>query len=464
MPLFPFTRKNKSKAGATAGTGGSSAAVLASRFGVRGDGAAAGGDDGNGAAREGRPGPDRALNRLWDRWKPRGRRGKGGGRDPFPETSELSLLGLETDEGSDQGGRKAGRKAGPGRPTRPSAPAIAAMLLLLAVAGLAVGLAVKAPETVARLDAARGLGSHVAILLPDGSPRFGPPATAAPVEEAPLDPVDMPVTLTPSRNDMLLERLRVGRVPRVAPDGTMAWQYYARPFPQEDPRPRIAIILTGLGLSHAATQAAIDRLPSAVTFAFPPSGQALQARVDDVRAKGHEVLLALPLQPAGYPANDPGPNTLLTNLSDEENTRRLEASLAAFTGYVGVTSRTDSGTAFLTQRDNVRGLLLQVQRRGLLYVDLWQVAGSKGGAVAKELSLPRVISDLQIDRVPSIIGIDAQLAQLEQLAKANGVAVGFAEATYPVSVERLSDWAIGLRDRGIVLAPVSAVVNRQADR
>ncbi|MFV3073102.1 divergent polysaccharide deacetylase family protein [Niveispirillum fermenti] len=462
MPLFPFTRKNKSKAGATAGTGGGSAAVLASRFGVRRGGATAGADaDAKGDEADHRSVPGKAGQRFWDRVKPRGGRGKGKAGNPFSDSSELSLLGLETEEETGGNGRKA---KGPARRARPSPPAIAALLLVLAMAGVAVVLAVKGPETVARLDAARGLGSRIVILLPDGSPRFAPPATAAPVEEAPLDPVDMPVTLTPSRNDMLVERLRVGRVPRVAPDGTTAWQYYARPFPQEDQRPRIAIILTGLGLSHAATQAAIDRLPSAVTFAFPPSGQDLQARVDDVRAKGHEVLLAVPLQPAGYPANDPGPNTLLTNLSDEENTRRLEASMAAFTGYVGVTSRTDSGTAFLTQRDNVRGLLQQVHRRGLLYVDLWQVAGSKGSAVAKELSLPRVISDLQIDRVPSVIGIDAQLAQLEQLAKANGVAVGFAEATYPVSVERLSDWAVGLRDRGIVLAPVSAVVNRQADR
>jgi polysaccharide deacetylase 2 family uncharacterized protein YibQ len=369
-------------------------------------------------------------------------------------------------------GDKAGAAAKGERPPA-SKPLIAASavagVFLLALAGTAVWLAVGAHDTAARLTAARQVGPRLPVLLPDGTPRF--PDAPAPTEEvvpkaeeAPLDPVEMPVTLQPSRNDLLLERLRVGLVPKVAPDGTAPWQHYARPFPQDDKRPRIAIVVTGMGQSSAATQAAIARLPGAVSFAFAPTTPQPQPLVDAAREKGHEVLLAVPMQPQGYPANDPGANTLLTSLSDEENVRRLEATLAAFTGYVGLTSRTDSGTVFLTQRENLRAVLQQVQRRGLVYLDLWQVQGSKVAPLAKELSLPRAFSDLQIDRMPSAIGIDEQLAQLERLAQANGVAVGFAEAQNPVVIDRLALWAGTLRDRGIVLAPVTAVVNRQADR
>lgn len=442
MALFPLARKKKTEAAPP--TDGGSAAVLASRLGAK---------------RVSRPN-ERAAKKDRKRWS-FGRKAMGADKGG---DMDLSLL-ADSEEGldfSDPGGspaRKPTKKRG-----KPSPPVIAGLLLLLALAGTAGWLAIKAPETIRRLEAARSLGPGVPVMMPDGSLRFADAPVVAPEEEVPLDPVDMPVTLMPSRNDQLLERLRAGRVPRVAPDGTAPWQYYARPFPQEDKRPRIAIVVAGLGQADTATQAAIDRLPGAISFAFTPTGDNLQAKVDEARNKGHEVLLSVPMQPLGYPANDPGPNTLLSNLSDEENARRLEASLAAFTGYVGVTSKTDSGTDFLTQRESLRGVLLQVQRRGLVYLDLWQVSGSKAAAVAKELSLPRAISDLQIDRIPSGIGIDAQLAQLERLAQANGVAVGFAEVTNPVSLERLSIWSASLRDRGIVLAPVTAVVNRQADR
>ena len=80
-----------------------------------------------------------------------------------------------------------------------------------------------------------------------------------------------------------------------------------------------------MGQSVAATQEAIARLPGAVSFVFTPTSADPQPLVDEARGKGHEVLLAVPMQPVGYPANDPGANTLLLNQSDEENVRRLEA-------------------------------------------------------------------------------------------------------------------------------------------
>lgn len=445
MALFPLARKKKT---AAMDADGGSAAVLASRFGVRG------GQAGKPADKKAKGGA-KGKKKRWS---------FGRDKKKAPDHDAMDLDLTLADDADDDAGPLSKPSREKKKRGRPSPPALTAMALTLAAAGTLAWLAIQAPDTMRRLEAARSLGRGVPVMLPDGSPRFAEAVAAAPEEEVPLDPVDMPVTLNPSRNDALLERLRVGRVPRVAPDGMAPWQYYARPFPQDDKRPRIAIVVTGLGQAAAATHAAIDRLPGAVSFAFTPSGENLQAQVDQARAKGHEVLLSVPMQPLGYPANDPGPNTLLANLTDEENVRRLEATLAAFTGYVGLTSKTDSGAEFLTQRDSLRAVLLQAQRRGLTYLDLWQASGSKAAAVAKELSLPRAISDLQIDRVPSGIGIDAQLAQLERLAQANGVAVGFAEVTNPVSLDRLSIWAAGLRDRGIVLAPVTAVVNRQADR
>ena len=72
---------------------------------------------------------------------------------------------------------------------------------------------------------------------------------------------------------------------------------YARPFDRNDPRPKIAIIVGGLGLGEAVTQAAVDRLPPGVTLAFTPYGSSLQGLVSTARAKGHEVLLEVPMEP-----------------------------------------------------------------------------------------------------------------------------------------------------------------------
>ena len=112
---------------------------------------------------------------------------------------------------------------------------------------------------------------------------------------------------------------------------------YARPTNADASRPRVAILIRGLGLSQSATQTAIDTLPPEITLSFVPYPKDLQSWVNKARAAGHEVMLELPMEPYDYPDNDPGPSTLLTGLEPDENTKRLEWLLSRFTGYVGVT-------------------------------------------------------------------------------------------------------------------------------
>lgn len=347
------------------------------------------------------------------------------------------------------------------RPPRPTGFLITSLVLVAGLAAVAGWLAGNADDTESRRVAAEQPRATADVLLPDGSKRFPDPVPAA---EVAVDPVDMDVELSPSRNEALLERGRAGFLPKIGPDGLAPWQYYARPFPQNDPRPRIALVVTGMGQSIAQTESAIDRLPGVVTFSFVPQVAGLQDMIDRSRRDGHEVLLAVPMEPLGFPRNDPGPGALLTALSDEENVRRLEEVMAKATGYVGLTAKTDSGTKFLTRRESVDAILAQVKRRGLMFFDLWQVRESFATRVADQVQMPRAVSDVQIDRVASPQAIEAQLAELERLAKANGVAVGFIEAQNPVSIERVAAWTVGLRDRGIVLAPLTAVAGRQPTR
>lgn len=357
---------------------------------------------------------------------------------------------------------EADEDAAPKRSLKAFAFPAAVAAFILALGGTGAWLHFTAGDMAARL-AAMSARTVIAVTTPDGKPRFASVAAAgAPsVEDRPVDPVDIPVTLAGSRNDTLLERGRAGLLPKVGADGIQPWQHYARPFPQDDKRPRIALVLTDFGISQSAAETAMARLPGTVTFAVPAGLKDAQALVDKARSNGHEVLIAVPMEPVGFPRNDPGPGTLLTTLNDEKNVERLETAMATATGYVGLTSVT--GSVFTRKAENMRAVLQQVQRRGLVFVDAWLVPDSKATRLATELNLPRAVSDGLIDRVASAGGIDAQLKELERLATANGVAVGFAQPL-PVTIERLAAWSATLRDRGIVLAPITAVVNRQPDR
>ncbi|CAN0084007.1 unnamed protein product, partial [Discosporangium mesarthrocarpum] len=310
---------------------------------------------------------------------------------------------------------------------------------------------------------------------PAAAPAAEPPAPAAPQPQQqavlpalptppPLPPLarDSVGALVPAPDPGLVEQSPEGLLPKIGVDGRQPWQVYARPFNANEPRPRVAIVLTSLGLSSAATESAIQGLPGAVTLAFQPYADNLQQWINLARAAGHEVLLNLPLEPLDYPTNDPGPQALFTAFEPGENLDRLNWALSRVTGYVGVA--THMGSRFTTSREAMSPIVRVIHERGLLFLDTRASARSVATSLATEIGVPRVINDRFLDaRDVSRTTIDARLEEVERIAREVGASVAIGQA-YPVTIERIRAWVQTLDTKGIVLAPVSAVVNLQADR
>jgi len=252
----------------------------------------------------------------------------------------------------------------------------------------------------------------------------------------------------------LAERTRAGLLPVKAVDGAVAWQTYGRPFAGPEAAPRVALIVADLGLNADATEAAITRLPPAVTLAFSPYAPNLDALVKKARAHGHEVLLSLPLEPKTFPAWDPGPLALMTALPQAQNMDRLETVMAKATGYTGLIGR--YGGAFGASRVHMRTVLEEMARRGLLYIHTADRAG-----LAENRDVPAAVAQatLRIDARMFKESIDARLAYLGEVAKTTGRAIGVATPT-PLTFQRIETWAAGLAAAkdGVHLAPASAVV------
>ncbi|CBS87620.1 divergent polysaccharide deacetylase family protein [Azospirillum lipoferum] len=340
----------------------------------------------------------------------------------------------------------------------------AAALVAVGYAGLGGWLALNADSTREAWQASIPSATMAVAPLPPPpkpEPKVVAPATPLPTDAAPLP---LPgaqaaaVTLVPAPVPGLVEDSRNGPLPRIAQDGRKPWQVYARPFPATDKRPRVAIVMSDLGLSGVTTGNALAKLPPGITLAFLPYAERLDDWVERARTKGHEVMLSVPMEPLNYPRDDPGPNALLTMLGPDRNMERLEWSLGKAVGYVGITSTT--GSKFTANPAAMQPVIDALKARGLLLVDSRINPKSVAGPLANLAGVPRALGDRVIDRDLSRGAIDDQLRELEELAKTNGAAVGFA-SPYPTTIERLNLWLTALADRGIALAPVSAVVNIQ---
>src|SRR5205085_1494179 len=92
----------------------------------------------------------------------------------------------------------------------------------------------------------------------------------APVLDAALRGATRPAGPIPAAEPALLEAGPYGRLPRIGPDGRTSIRAYGRPFDRQDPRPRVGLVIGGLGMNAAVTEEAIRRLPGPVTLAFSP--------------------------------------------------------------------------------------------------------------------------------------------------------------------------------------------------
>ena len=233
-----------------------------------------------------------------------------------------------------------------------------------------------------------------------------------------------------------------------------AWKRYAQRMTPPQGMPKIAIIVRGLGLSSAAAETAVNQLPANVSLSFTPYARdRAKAWAAEARRNGHEVLVDLPMEPGDYPATDPGPQAIMTEISTRENLQRLDWLLGQVDREVGAVAQ--MGSAVLANRQVAEPVLRALKERGLMFVDNGIVADSAARDIARRLGLPFAVNDRTLDGGQvSRRAIEARLVEAERLAREQGLAVVMAHP-YPVSLELLVAWTDELEARGFVLVPAT---------
>lgn len=257
-------------------------------------------------------------------------------------------------------------------------------------------------------------------------------------------------------NPKLLEKSRYGMIPVVA-DGLKPFNVYAAEADRAKAAkmPVVAIVIGGLGVGAAKTTDAIMKLPPAVTLAFTPYGADPGKLAERARAQRHEIFLQIPMEPYDFPDNDPGPQTLLTSLSADQNMDRLYWHLSRMQGYAGITNF--MGARFVATEPAMQPIIREAAKRGLGFFDDGSSPRSIAPQAAANQAMPFGKGDIAIDVVPTPTEIDRALNKLEAAARERGAAVGTASAL-PVSIERVSAWTKTLGDRGILLVPLTTAM------
>ncbi len=132
--------------------------------------------------------------------------------------------------------------------------------------------------------------------------------------------------------------------------------------------------------------------------------------------------------------------------------------MSRMSGYVGVTNF--QGNRFAGNKIVLLPVLRNLARRGLMFVDTVDYTLSAIPVSAAELKMPLALKSVLVDEVANRAAIEKKLSVIQKIASQGGAAVIIARP-YPVSIRLLKRWISTMGDQGLVLAPVSAVANRQ---
>jgi len=237
-----------------------------------------------------------------------------------------------------------------------------------------------------------------------------------------------------------------------APGPTPAWRKFAVAV-KPDGRPKIAIVMDDLGIDRARTRRTMG-LPGPLTLSFLAYARELQLQADTGRGRGHEIWLHVPMEP-GSATIDPGPNVLLTGVPATERAHALQWNLDQLMGFVGINNH--MGSRFTASLDGMRGVMAELKKRGLAFLDSVTSPKSVGHVAAREAGIPFMLRNVFLDHQDDRKAVEAQLHKLEVLAQKHGEAVAIGHPR-EATLAALGPWLKTLDEKGFQLVPASALL------
>ena len=246
-----------------------------------------------------------------------------------------------------------------------------------------------------------------------------------------------------------------GSIPARASDGRTAFKVYARPYTAASNAKPVTLVIGGLGINRTLTARAINELPPEVSLSFAAHASNLQSQINLARARGHEVLLELPMESEDFNPVEPGAEYTLRVVggSTADNERNIDRLLSRASGYFAVTNY--NGGLFLQRSDSVVPMMASLSKAGLGFVFDGSVAAPSLSTLANASRLPYLKASSLIDNTPDSASINSELERLASAASSGAAPVGFG-FTYPQTIDAVAKWVTELEAQGLTLAPVSS--------
>jgi len=216
----------------------------------------------------------------------------------------------------------------------------------------------------------------------------------------------------------------------------------------------IAIIIDDMGASmNDADRLLAINLP--ITFAIIPGLAHSRAVAEAVHAKGRGVMIHIPMEPQGYPAQKLEKNGLLISQSSEEIAARVKGYLQEVPYASGANNH--MGSAFTEHEDKMLPVLDIVKQKGMFFVDSRTSSASVGYSMAVRMGMPAGTRNIFLDNEPAADKVKAQLLEAARMANRRGsvIAIGHPHSG---TIRALQEMMPELQREGITFVSAAQLV------
>ena len=220
----------------------------------------------------------------------------------------------------------------------------------------------------------------------------------------------------------------------------------------------VAIIIDDLGEQHIGGLHAA-RLPGPVALAFLPGAPYTAHQAALAHARGKEVLLHLPMQPAGTARAHPA--SLNADTDPAQLREYFRVALASVPHAAGVNNH--QGSLMTTREASMNGLMREISLRpGLYFVDSRTTAGSVAYRSARLHGVPSTERNVFLDNTRGEKAVRAAFRELIDKAWRNDRALAIGHP-YPETFKVLEEELPQLAARyGVRLVAPSELIARQS--
>ncbi len=224
------------------------------------------------------------------------------------------------------------------------------------------------------------------------------------------------------------------------------------------PLRQVAIIIDDIGYDLVPVKELL-KVNADITYSVLPFLVHSREAAEMLHKANKEILLHLPMEPVSYPREKPGNGALFTDMNNEELVFQLEKDIESVPYIVGVNNH--MGSKFMEDKEKLTLVFSKLKKKNLFFIDSRTSANSEAFAAAQKVGLPVAARKIFLDNNRDYNEIYNNLINL---FKNNGdvsplIVIGHP---HPETIRAIKDATRVLREKGILIVPVSQIIKAKA--